>query len=206
MSITILIILITSFISFAAFNNQQLLENMLFYPYRIWRTKEYYRFVSCSFVHGDMMHLIFNMFTLYSFGEYIEHAFSSVYNSYGLLVFVLMYFGAVITADMFNFFKQKDNPNYRSLGASGGISAVVFAFILLNPFGKLYLFFIPIGIPAFIFGPLYLLYCIYMDKRGGDNIGHLAHLSGSVFGFLFPVIFEPKLLMRFFSLLTGGFN
>jgi membrane associated rhomboid family serine protease len=81
---------------------------------------------------------------------------------------------------------------------------VVFSFILLNPFGKLYLFFIPVGIPAFVFGPLYLLYCAYAAKRGGDNIGHTAHFTGSVFGFIFPILFEPRLLIRFVEQLSGG--
>lgn len=122
----------------------------------------------------------------------------------GEVLFVILYFGAVATADLYNLFTQKNNPGYKSLGASGGVSAVVFAYILLNPFGKLYLMFIPVGIPAFVFGPLYLLYCAYMAKRGGDNIGHTAHLTGSVFGFIFPAIFEPRLFMRFIGLLTNG--
>lgn len=204
MSITILIVAVTCIISFLAFNNLQLVENLVFYPYRIWRNKEYHRFLSNAFIHADGMHLLFNMFALYSFGVYVENGFTQIYEMNGLLLFVTMYFGAVITADMWNFFKQKNNPNYRSLGASGGVSAVVFAFILMNPFGKLYLFFIPIGIPAFIFGPLYLAYCIYMDKRGGDNIGHMAHFTGSLFGFVFPIIFAPWLFMRFIKLLTNG--
>ncbi|HLP22365.1 MAG TPA: rhomboid family intramembrane serine protease [Chitinophagales bacterium] len=204
MNITILIVAVTCIISFLAFNNLQLVENLVFYPYRIWRNKEYHRFVSCAFIHGDGMHLLFNMFALYSFGAYVENGFEQIYEMNGHVLYVIMYFGAVITADMWNLFKQKDNPNYRSLGASGGVSAVVFAFILMNPFGKLYLFFIPIGIPAFIFGPLYLAYCIYMDKRGGDNIGHMAHFTGSLFGFVFPIIFEPRLFLRFLNLLTNG--
>jgi membrane associated rhomboid family serine protease len=186
-----------------AFNNHQLVENLLFYPYRMWRNSEYYRFISCSFIHADPMHLLFNMISLYSFGEYIELSFTYVFETNGRLLFVLMYFGAVITADMWNFFTQKNNPSYRSLGASGGVAAIIFAYILLNPFGKISLFILP-GIPAFIFGPLYLLYCIYMDKRGGDNIGHLAHFTGSVFGFFFPVIFQPALLGRFFSHIAAG--
>ncbi|HLP51328.1 MAG TPA: rhomboid family intramembrane serine protease [Chitinophagales bacterium] len=204
MNITILIVAVTCIISFLAFNNLQLVENLVFYPYRIWRNKEYHRFISCAFIHGDGMHLLFNMFALYSFGAYVENGFEQIYEMNGHVLYVIMYFGTVITADMWNLFKQKDNPNYRSLGASGGVSAVVFAFILMNPFGKLYLFFIPIGIPAFIFGPLYLAYCIYMDKRGGDNIGHMAHFTGSLFGFVFPIIFEPRLFLRFLNLLTNG--
>jgi membrane associated rhomboid family serine protease len=143
------------------------------------------------------------MFALFSFGEYIELSFENIFENKGRLMFVLMYFGAVATADLYNLFKQKNNPNYRSLGASGGVSAVVFSFVLLNPFGKIYLMFIPVGVPAFIFGGLYLVYCVYMAKRGGDNIGHIAHFTGSVFGFVFPILFQPKLLVMFFEQLLN---
>ncbi len=204
MNVTILIVAVTAIISLIGFSNHNLVDELLFYPYRMWRSKEWHRFISCGFVHADMGHLFFNMFALYSFGVYIEQSFDYIYETNGRVLYVIMYFGAIVTADLFNFFKQKDNPGYRSLGASGGVSAVVFAFILLNPFGKLFLFFIPVGIPAFIFGPLYLFYCAYMAKRGTDNIGHTAHFTGSVFGFIFPLIFEPHLFGRFISQLSGG--
>ena len=204
MNITLLIIVVTCIISFVAFSNATLLENLLFYPYRMWRNKEWHRLVSNGFVHADLTHLLFNMFALFSFGAYIEQSFENIFETKGRVLYVIMYFGAIATADLWNLFKQKDNYNYRSLGASGGVSAVVFSFILLNPFGKLYLFFIPVGIPAFVFGPLYLLYCAYSAKRGGDNIGHTAHFTGSIFGFIFPILFEPRLLLRFVEQLSGG--
>jgi membrane associated rhomboid family serine protease len=204
MNITLLIIVVTCISSFVAFSNTTLLENLLFYPYRMWRNKEWHRLVSNGFVHADLTHLLFNMFALFSFGAYIEQSFENIFETKGRVLYVIMYFGAIATADLWNLFKQKDNYNYRSLGASGGVSAVVFSFILLNPFGKLYLFFIPVGIPAFVFGPLYLLYCAYSAKRGGDNIGHTAHFTGSIFGFIFPILFEPRLLLRFVEQLSGG--
>lgn len=202
MNVTLLIIAVTCIISFLSFSNQNLLSNLLFYPYRIWRNREWHRLISNGFVHADITHLLFNMFTLFSFGPYIEASFENIFNLKGRMLYVAMYFGAIATADLLNLFKQKDNPDYRSLGASGGVSAVIFSFILLNPFGKLYLFFIPVGIPAFVFGPLYLMYCVYAAKRGGDNIGHIAHFTGSVWGFVFPVFFEHRLLSRFWSLLV----
>lgn len=199
MSITLLIILVTSGISLAAFSNPNIIEQLIFWPYRIWRNKEWHRLVSCSFIHADFGHLLFNMLALYSFGEYIELAFESVFAQKGRMLFVIMYFGAVAAADIWNLFKQKNNFSYKSLGASGGVAAVVFSYILLNPMGKIYFMFIPIGIPAFIFGPLYLLYCVYMAKRGSDNIGHIAHFTGSIFGFVFPILFEPRLLPYFIN-------
>ena len=204
MNITYLLIAVTAVISLVAFSNQVLLGNLLFYPYRMWRNNEWHRLISCGFVHADTGHLLFNMFALLSFGGYIESSFDNIFEQKGRFLYVLMYFGAIASADLLNLFKQKNNPDYRSLGASGGVSAVIFSFILLNPFGKLYLFFIPVGIPAFVFGPLYLLYCVYMAKRGTDNVGHTAHFTGSIFGFIFPVIFEPRLLNHFIQQLAAG--
>lgn len=203
MSITLLLVGVTCIVSFLAFGNHALIENLIFYPYRIWRNNEWHRLVSCSFIHADFGHLLFNMFALYSFGEYIEASFGGLYGAMGRPLYVLMYFGAVATADVYNLFAQKNNPHYRSLGASGGVAAVIFSFILLNPYGGISIFFLP-SIPAFIFGPLYLAYCVYMAKRGTDNIGHIAHFTGSVFGFVFPILFEPRLFIRFVNLLTNA--
>lgn len=204
MSITILIIIATGALSFMAFSNHQLIDNLVFYPYRIWRDKEWHRLVSCSFIHADMGHLFFNMFALYSFGTAMEQYFQVLFPSFGLTLYIIMYFGAVATADMYNLFVKRNDYMYRSLGASGGVSAIIFSFVLLNPWGKIYIFLIPIGIPAFVFGGLYLLYCVYMANRGGDNIGHTAHFTGSLFGFLFPVLFKPALLTGFFQQIVSG--
>ena len=196
MNITYIILIITCITSFLAFSNHNLIENLIFYPYRIWRNNEWYRLISCSFIHADWGHLLFNMFALFSFGAYIEGSFVNIFEGKGHLIFLLMYFGAVAIADIYNLFQQKDNPGYKSLGASGGVSAVVFAYILLNPFGGISIFFLP-SVPAIIFGPLYLAYCIYMAKRGTDNVGHVAHFTGSIFGFVFPILFEPRLFLLF---------
>ncbi len=197
MNITLLIIGVTCVISFIAFSNQALLQNLLFYPYRIWKNNEWHRLVSNGFVHADFQHLLFNMISLYFCGQFVEYAFDDVFKIKGRALYVAMYFGAIIIADVFNFFKQKDNYEYRSLGASGGVSAVIFASILFQPFAQ---FYVPFPVPAFVFGPLYLLFCAYMAKRGTDNIGHLAHFTGAVFGFVFPIILEPRLFTRFISL------
>jgi membrane associated rhomboid family serine protease len=98
---------------------------------------------------------------------------------------------------LYDFGKYKDNAYYNAVGASGAVSAIVFASILFNPGGKIYLFFIPIGIPAVIFGALYLVYSYYMSKRGRDNVGHSAHFWGAVFGFVFTILLKPELFMLF---------
>jgi membrane associated rhomboid family serine protease len=198
MSITIFLCIAIAIISFAAFSNHNLIEQLVFYPYKIWRKNEWHRLISCSFIHGDAAHLIFNLIALYSFGVFVEEYFAILFNGYGITLYIIMYFLAVALADVYHLFTRKDDPTYRSLGASGGVSAIVFASILLNPMGKISLMFLP-GIPSFVFGPLYLLYTAFMAKRGGDNVGHMAHLTGSVFGFVFPILFKPALFPAFLS-------
>ena len=111
----------------------------------------------------------------------------------------------MIIADIPSYIKHKDDNRYRSLGASGAVSAVVFTGILFEPTMKMGFYFIPPIIPAYIFGPLYLFYCIYSGKRGRDNINHDAHFWGAIFGLLFPVILHPYLFSRMISLITGSY-
>jgi membrane associated rhomboid family serine protease len=202
MSITFIIAVITAIISFVAFSKKELVDNLIFYPYRMWRYHEWHRLFGCSFIHADGGHLLFNMIAFWSFGEYVEKDFSLLFPLGGVL-YVTLYFGAVALADVYNLFRQKNNPGYRSLGASGGVSAVVFASILLHPSGGISIMFLP-SIPAYIFGPLYLVYCVYMAKRGGDHIGHMAHFTGSVIGFVFPILLKPSLLSNFFYQIFGN--
>ncbi len=204
MNLTVLIIIITVIASIMAFRNQQLMENLLFWPYRMWRSNEWHRLLSGGFIHADGGHLLFNMIALFSFGAYVEQTFIIVFERKGPFMYLFMYFAAIALADIINLFLRKNDAYYRSLGASGGVAAVIFASILFNPFGKIYIFFIPIGIPSFVFGPIYLLYCVYMAKRGRDNIGHLAHFTGSVFGFIFPILFEPRLFPMFIKKLLAA--
>jgi membrane associated rhomboid family serine protease len=203
MNITIVICGITAITSFLAFRNHSLFDELIFWPYRIWRNNEWHRIISSGFIHGNDTHLIFNMIALYSFGTYVESSFVQIFQNKGLTLYVVMYFSAIAIADVYQLFTRKNDYSYRSLGASGGVSAIVFASILLNPFGKILLFFI-LPIPAYIFGPLYLIYCTYAARRGGDNIDHTAHFTGSIFGFIFPIIFAPHLLTEFIQMLRSG--
>ena len=143
------------------------------------------------------MHLFFNMFTFYAFAFTLEQMMGS-------WQFGLMYFIALILSDLPTVFKHKDDFHYNSLGASGAISAVLFSYILYNPLSKIYIMFIPIGIPAVIFGGLYLIYCAYASKNSRDNINHDAHFFGALTGLIFTVIFVPGIIQHFIAALTGG--
>ncbi|MBK7936997.1 MAG: rhomboid family intramembrane serine protease [Lewinellaceae bacterium] len=187
MSITYIIIIVTALVSFLAFNNQELFVKLKHWPYQEERRGEYYRWFTSGFLHADPMHLIFNMLTLYFFGEFVESAFGELFGGLGPAVFLIFYVAAIIAASSATFIKYKHTSGFASIGASGAVAAVLFAAILFNPTIGIRMFFIPIDIPGFVFGILYLWYSSYEAKRGRDNIDHLAHFFGAVFGFFFPI-------------------
>ena len=193
--ITLLIILVTVGVSMACFNNRHLFAKLALSTYRVVQDREWYRLVTHGFVHADWMHLFVNMFTFYSFGSYLEQWFRVT--GFGTLAYLLLYFGGMIAASIHDLLRHGKDPYYVSIGASGAVSAVLFMAIFLNPWDKIYLF-AAVPIPGILFGVLYLFYCQYMAKRGGDNINHHAHFYGAVYGFLFPVLLEPTLLQEFF--------
>lgn len=189
--ITYILIGITAITSFTAFSNIELLNKMIFYPYEIKRKNEWWKFISHGFVHADMQHFIFNMLTLYFFGRQIEVTFQALFGNEWM--YPLFYLSALFFASLPSYLKHKDNASYRSLGASGAISAVLFATIIFDPWQILYLnFFIPI--PALLFAVGYVIYSSYMSKKGNDNIGHDAHLYGALYGIVFPIVFKPQLI------------
>ena len=187
LSITLIIIIATSIISFIAFSNRNLMEQFIFYPPAV-RRGQIYRFFSCGLIHADWGHLIFNMISLYLFGEAVEAKFMEAFGQLGKLVYLGMYVLALGASVIPTYINNKDNYHYRSLGASGAVSAVIFAGILFFPLSQLGLFFIPIYVAGFIFGILYLFVSGWMDKRGGGNINHSAHIFGALFGVGFTII------------------
>lgn len=189
MSITIIIIVLTVVVSIAGFSNQKVVDDLIFTPPAITNRNQWYRFFSCALVHADIAHLAFNMIAFYSFGEAVESAFGELFGSRGSILYILLYAVSQFLCLFPTFLKNKDNYYYRSLGASGAVSAVIFAGIMLFPLTKIYLFFIPIGIPGFIFGFLYLGVTYYLDRKGGSNINHSAHLFGGLAGIILLLIF-----------------
>jgi membrane associated rhomboid family serine protease len=187
-TITIAIVALTCIVSFTAFSNEKITNDLIFYPPAITNNNQWYRFISCGFIHADIMHLAFNMYSFYLFGNMVERAFEDIFGSMGKALYIILYVAALVVCLLPTYFQHKDDYHYRSLGASGAVSAVIFVGIFLNPTMGLGIFPIPISIPGFIFGPLYLLLSAYMAKRGHGNINHSAHIWGAIFGIVFLVV------------------
>ena len=198
-SITTIIIVLTSITSFLAFNNPRLMNALIFWPPAVSMRHQYYRFVTCGFIHADIMHLAFNMITLYFFGRVLEVYYMG---DLGLqhYYYVILYFGALIVANIPSYLKHSDDYAYRSLGASGAVCAVLFAFILLRPWAPILLF--VVKMPAIFYALLFLGYSIYMSRRGGDNVNHDAHLWGALFGILFTIAVHPSVIGSFINELS----
>ena len=183
--ITLALIAINVIFSLIGFSNAGFVDKTIMWPYRVSREKQYVRFITSGFLHADFMHLFFNMFTLFFFGRAVEFYFSQ----YGLganVAYIALYFLALIISDIPTYFKYRNDYHYRSLGASGAVSAIVFAAIVFNPWSSIYLYG-ALKISATVYAVLYIAYCIYMGKKGGDNINHDAHLWGALFGIAFTI-------------------
>jgi membrane associated rhomboid family serine protease len=187
-SITLVILLLTCVISFTAFSNEKIINDLIFYPTAVTNRNQWYRFITCGFIHADFMHLAFNMYTFFLFGKIVEGAFTDIFQSSGRALYAIMYFASLVACLLPTYMQHRNNYHYRSLGASGAVSAVIFIGIVLNPTMALRIFPIPIDIPAFIFGPLYLLVSAYLAKKGRGNINHSAHIWGAIFGIVYLIV------------------
>ena len=187
--VTFFLIGITCLVSWMAFNNRKLMDRLILWPPAIDRHRQYDRLVTYGFIHADFMHLLFNMVTLFFFGQQIDQLMTRVM---GIWAYPVFYVSALVVSILPTYLKNQKNPNYLSLGASGAVSAVLFAFVLLAPWSTIGVMFIPM--PAIVFAVLYVGYSIWMDRRGGDRINHSAHLAGAAYGVLFMVIMEPRVL------------
>ena len=194
-----LLALVTVGISIGAFYNRQILGKFIMSPYAVIHEKEWYRVVTHAFIHANWAHLIFNMIALWSFGIAVEYYFSTITDKPQIHLY-LMYFGAIIFSSIPDLTKKKNNPNYLSLGASGGVSAIVFAAIFFDPWRLIYVFFLPC--PGIVFGVLYLIYSSYQSKKASDNINHDAHFYGAIFGLAYPLLIEPSIFQYFIYQLT----
>ena len=200
--ITLAIIAVTALVSWMAFNNRSLEDRLILWPPAVRRQRQYDRLLTHGFIHADWQHLIFNMITLFFFGRHVEGVFGG--GVAGMLGFLFFYLSAIVMAILPTYLRHKDDSHYRSLGASGGVSAVLFAFIQLSPWSGMIIFPIPVPIPAIVYAVLYTASSIWMDKRGGDNINHSAHLFGAAYGVLFMLATQPGVVPNFIRQLGLG--
>ncbi len=201
--VTLILIAATALVSWLAFKDRRLVDRLILWPPAVSRRHEYWRLVSYGFLHADFPHLLFNMITLFFFGRLIEQVMRELTGS--ALTYPLFYLAALVVSILPSYLKNHANPNYFSLGASGAVSAVLFAFILISPWSLIFVFFIPA--PAILYAVFYVGYSIWMDRKGGDRINHSAHLAGAAFGVMFMLAMEPRLVQVFLEqLLNPSFN
>lgn len=190
-------------VSLLAFNNRLLFERYLFSPYEVWRRKEWYRLITTGFLHANWVHLLINLFVFWEFGSFLEQAYLSVFGQVGSMIFLAaLFLGGIIVANIPALFKHRHNPSFRSVGASGGVSAVLFSYILINPWSKLYLYMV-LPLYSIVAGVLFLIYSYWASKQNRDNIDHLAHFWGSVYGVVFTAIVYPESIMIFWNKILG---
>ena len=188
---TLILVLIISLISAFAFSQGEVMAKMQFNAYKIYHRRQIYRMVTHAFVHANWEHLIVNMIVLFSFGKNVEHFFGIYFGALGGAYYLFLFFGSVIFSTLYSLYKEKNNPYYNAVGASGAVSAILFTAIFFDPWNNIYFFGI-LPIPGIIFGALYLYYSYYMSTKKADNIGHDAHFLGAIFGFFLPIILNPS--------------
>lgn len=195
--VTIGLIIANLVFSFIGFSNSKLVDKTIMWPYRVAREKQYFRFITSGFLHADMIHLFFNMFTLFFFGRFLE-GILSIEGLGGNIAYLGLYFLGLIVSDIPSYFKHRNDYNYRSLGASGAVSAVIFATIVFSPWSSIYLYG-AIKISAAVYAVLFVFYCVYMSRKGGGHINHDAHLWGSIFGLVYTIILIAILQPQLFT-------
>ena len=184
--VTPIIIGITGLFTYLGLQNRIFMERYIFNPRYVLNNKEYHRLVSSAFLHFDWQHFAFNMLTLYFFGSDIE-------NYLGFAQLLLLYFMSIIGGNLLALFFHR-NHQYQAVGASGGVFGILFSAIFLFPDSSIYLMFIPIPMPSWLFALLYLGYTFWGIKSGKDNIGHDAHLGGALVGILVATVMYPSII------------
>lgn len=191
---TLILIATTCIVSFIAFRNPKTGHDLVMWPPAVTKQKQYWRLLTYGFVHADLQHLLFNMITLFFFGRYMEQIFSADIGEGG---YVLFYLGGLLVSILPSYLRNRNNADYMSLGASGAVSAVLFAFVLIQPWSLIFVFFFPL--PAILYAVGYVGFSIYMERRGKDNVNHSAHLWGAAYGILFLLVMEPRVFPLFLA-------
>ena len=191
--ISIIIILVTVVLSlYTIYKNQSLFYKWMLHPPAVIHGRQYHQLLTSGFLHADIMHLLFNMLTFYFFGFQLETYIGSVN-------FLIIYLVSMLSGNIFTVFKKKNDENYASVGASGAVAGILFSFIMISPFSSIMIFPIPFGIPAWIFGILYLTWTYFAAKKSFDRINHTAHFFGAVAGVILPFVLFPG-LVKFLNL------
>jgi membrane associated rhomboid family serine protease len=200
MTISFFILLANVLVSVSALRNKVLFYKLDFQPYMIVYRKEWWRFISHAFVHADAPHLLVNMYVLYTFGKLVEHDYALLFDARAPYYFALLFLGGILFSTIPGYARHRENYNYHGVGASGAVSAVVFAYILMQPDQPMGLLFIPgLELPAIVFGGAYLLLEVYLDRNRSSRIAHSAHYFGGIFGIVFTAAMEPMLITRWFG-------
>lgn len=198
--------------SIYCFNDKNSMNKYMFHPYSIHKYNQHYRFLTHAFIHGDFIHLLFNCLAFYSFGLFIEEDFFGNIAFFdpkiGKLYYIILFTGGIYAASITEYFRNKNNPDYSSLGASGAISSILFCYILISPSAQISLFFFPM--PAWVAGGLLLSISYYLIRRKktssySDNISHESHFWGALFGIAFIIVLKPSILKHFISVIFNNF-
>jgi len=199
--VTYTILALTVLISYQGFSNHDLINRYSFNPYKVKHERQFYRIISHAFFHADNAHLLFNMMSLYFVGRFLEAVLVQEYGvTDGELHFLAIYLGGAVVGTIFSYLKNNQNPNYQSIGASGAVSATIFAFILWLPDIEFLLFFI-IPMKAFIFGFLFLAIEFVAMKRSKSRIAHDVHIISAIYGACYVLLINFDKGIEFFNLI-----
>lgn len=203
MEVTYVLMAIIGLVTYIAWQKPALHSKLMLNPYAVMQQKQYYRLLTSGFVHNNSVHLFLNLLTLYFFGLAINDEFNYAFHNVGAPLYIIFFVTAIVIANIPTTLKYKEQPHYNSLGASGGVSALVLAFVLFDPLKKLY-FFGLFPLPGYALGALFIGYSVIMSKRNVDNINHDAHLFGAIYGVAFILLIRPQTLRTFLEALLGA--